>query len=162
MTTQCDSLFEDNCRMKSKLSKTIHRFHEKILNLFISEKCSFIESMSAELDFLRFEIKSKLPQVANLFLLKQCKFRFDLMMVQKSSCLKKFNVLKGNCLRSSNFHTKPNADWFCNLTDKPVPDDVCWLLSLGKKFSTPLNDSEVPFFQFNCCRRVFVAIKFRD
>lgn len=27
-----------------------------------------------------------------------------------------------------------------------IPGDVCWLLSLGKKFALPLNDDEFPVF----------------
>lgn len=146
MTSQCDTLFESNLSLKGKLSRTINKFHEKLLNLCISEKCSVIDCLDADLEFLKVNIKGKMPQVADLFLSRQSVFKTNLKNDHRARCLSKFNRLRESYLKKLNFTTKPNDDWFCNLTEKTIPDDVCWLLSLGKKFSLPLNDDEIPVF----------------
>lgn len=46
-----------------------------------------------------------------------------------------------------NFSTTINHNWFVNLTDTDIPQDVSWLLSLGPKFAVPIKQNKFPLLK---------------
>lgn len=46
------------------------------------------------------------------------------------------------------YPTIVDPKWFINLTNVDIPNDICWLLSLGPKFSLPIQQKEFPIFKF--------------
>lgn len=47
-----------------------------------------------------------------------------------------------------NFNTTVNPDWFTNLNNVEIPNEVSWLFSLGAKFSLPIEQKDFPIFNF--------------
>lgn len=146
-TANCDGLFMNNNLLKSRLNQILNKFHFKLLNLLISEKCFNINKNSKTLKYLENKIISNIPEVANNFLALQSNYKSSYFKYLKLSSIKKFNNLKSKYFEKHNFNTKPNGDWIINLTDIKIPSEVSWMLSLGKKFAIPLNNNEFPLFK---------------
>ncbi|XP_075151018.1 uncharacterized protein LOC142225127 [Haematobia irritans] len=63
----------------------------------------------------------------------------------KTTHIKKLDVLKQQHKKQLNIRT--HNDWFVNKTEKDIPREVQWILSLGPKHALPHNNKSFPLLQ---------------
>ncbi|XP_075151062.1 uncharacterized protein LOC142233289 [Haematobia irritans] len=63
----------------------------------------------------------------------------------KATHIKKLQVLKQQ--QNKQLNIKTNNDWFVNKTEKDIPREVQWILSLGPKHALPHTNTQFPLLQ---------------
>ncbi|XP_075157554.1 uncharacterized protein LOC142230815 [Haematobia irritans] len=131
-TTHTYNIFNTNNlppKFKRELEKHNYNFHTKVLNLIIQYK--------------HMQIHKNTIMISNA--------KDKLSKVMSTNDYNKF-IESENTLRiSHNYKIKKlgmnnKTSWFENLTNKTIPTNVKWLLSLGPKFSLPTTTTSFPLF----------------
>ncbi|XP_060525272.1 uncharacterized protein LOC132701408 [Cylas formicarius] len=121
--------------------KVTHKLH----NITIYDTCRAIKMLESRLswavDFLRCNIPFR---VLDEFLYTQ-NIKYDTLFNKiKKSNLRKLKSRKAN---SSDLYTTDNSNWFKNVSNIEIPDDVRGFLSLGPKFSLPVSPQHIDIFK---------------
>ena len=135
-------------KQRNKVDSIIANFQIKVLNVLITDKVNNIKFIETKLESLENQICSFNDGFINRFLSQQKQFKFNTIERHKATNIKKFNALKLSTFIKLNFNTTINPDWFMNLSSAEIPSEVCWLLSLGAKFSLPVEQKDFPIFNF--------------
>lgn len=114
----------------------------------ISEKDKNNKHLETELSSMKDYINSFNDRFINKFITKQKRFKSDTIKKLKEVNINKFNNLKRRTFQQLNFNTIVKSDWLMNLSSINVPNDISWLLSLGKKYSLPIEQKSFPMFNF--------------
>lgn len=128
-----------NCEgIREKLGKIEGIFHEKILNLEISQANVDIKVLKRELYHLKSGIKNFISATDfSSFMTNQAEREKYITVNTKQKHIEKLNTLKKKRFRELGLVL--NEHWFENKTEIEIPWEYRWLLSLGKKFALPVN-----------------------
>lgn len=119
----------------------------KVLNLLIADKDNYVKSLETNNKEMESKILQFNDQYVNRFIGLQKQFKLNQIRQYKKINIKKFNKLQQKTFDHFNFHTRVNNNWLINLTDIDIPEDVAWLLSLGAKFSLPIEQGSFPLLK---------------
>lgn len=148
MCRNINDVFLENNPNRRKLHRTVNNFQLKTLNLVISDKNDSIHHLESKLIKLQNKISEFSDPYIDQFITRQKSFKHTSIERLKTINVNKFNALKRRTFESLNFDTQLNQDWFVNLSNVAIPDEICWLLSLGHKFSLPIEQKDFPMFRF--------------
>lgn len=137
-------LLDSKSKCLTKLNKIIIHLHKKILNLLIHAICQTSRHTQNLLYTLQEEIIHTLPyDTSHQFLSKQKEFYTKKHAQITLTHSKKIDTMYNKQIQSLNLCTINKK--FINLTDVNVPQDIQWLLGLGKKFAIA-NYGKFPLF----------------
>lgn len=136
-TKQVTHLFKCTT-IKNKLEKIENNFHKKILNLEISQTNTNITLTKRKLFHLNAGIKNMISTADHTTFFNKQKDRTKQITKNiKEKQINKINTLKENQFRLHGLVF--NDNWFENKTEYNIPIECKWILSLGKKFSLPVD-----------------------
>ncbi len=130
----------------------------KLLNLLIAHKDNYVKSLELTLKELESHILQFNDRYINRFIGLQLQFKLNQIRQYKNINIKKFDKLHKTTFHNYNFHTTVNNNWLVNLTDIEIPNDVAWLLSLGAKFSLPIEQGNFPLLKIIAVQGLFWRI----
>lgn len=147
-------------RINNDIKKMCNRMNCRVLNILIRDKfvrCGKYQKLVTSL-------KTRITSVISTDL-AECFFTSQERGVKKSTMLldrvhkKKIDQLKQDIFKKMNIDLRMENDWFVNLSETIIPEEVKWLLSLGKKFAIPHDSKDVPLFRIiadveNCITKV--------
>lgn len=137
-TRNTRQLFTSN-EISRELNKVEQKFHIKILNLEIKETNINIRNIKKERRSAELKIKSRINDNEYENFLERQKIRYNnIILADKMTHATKITNLKRKQLET--FNLKFNSSWFVNKTNIEFSDENKWLLSLGSKFSLPVNN----------------------
>ncbi|XP_067634483.1 lamin-like protein [Eurosta solidaginis] len=123
-------------KLKQRLQKTKLEFLRKILKMEITQTNLDIKTTKDCIHYTEKELKYKLSETEfNTFKSKQHFISQNIGKETEETHASKIHTLKEQQLRNLGIRT--NNDWFVNNTKISFPEEVKWLLSLGKKFTLP-------------------------
>lgn len=155
---KCLNVFHQKNSLRCKLKNVLNNFHMKILNLIITDKCRTIKYLKSKLSTLEEQIK--IDYRSTNFIDRQRVFKKNTIDKFKAINFKKFNELKCRALQENGFDKVVHKAWFENMSKVHIPADICWLLSLGQKFSLPVSKKEFPLFKLIAdIENVLVCVK---
>lgn len=136
-TIKVIQLFECSL-IKRTLEKTEHNFHKKILNLEISQANATIKSIRRKLFHIKHRMKTTIDDDDYTSFINKQEHRIkEITKNIRHTHQKKINTLKE--IQFKKYGLIYNVDWFENKTNVEFPMESQWILSLGKKFSLPIN-----------------------
>jgi len=125
----------------AKFQNLINRVKTTLLNIEIEDCCIHIHFLKKHSEKLITELKSLIPShLLNDIIVKQSKNNDNFEMKIREKHSKKFDrqIEKLNLTENKNNHeNQKRRDWFKNLTEYQIPDNVIDIVSLGPKFSPP-------------------------
>lgn len=138
LTTQVTQLFTCTT-IKGKLGKIENNFHKKILNLEISQTNLNIKLIKRKIYLLSAGIEEMIEEEDYTKFINEQKQRAKHIIKNiKETQTAKLNTLKENKFKLHGLVF--NNEWFENKTEVNIPLECKWMLSLGKKFSLPINE----------------------
>lgn len=136
----------------NKCQKILRNFQKKILNMEINYTHWKSQLTKTSIDCNKLYIQNHVPpDTFDKFVQAQYNF-----YVKNKNAVKKKQIAKLNkILRSQKVHQYTSSfslheiekKWCVNLTNKPLPNNVCLVLSLGDKFNLPYSNDNLPIKQ---------------
>ncbi|XP_075157558.1 uncharacterized protein LOC142230818 [Haematobia irritans] len=139
-----------NKNIPPNIERTLHRytynFHMKILKLLIEYKHKQIHENRQNFQTAQTQLTQLLSQQdLSLYLESENTLYNSVTHKNKTTHTKKLDVLKQQHKKQLNIRT--HNDWFVNKTEKDIPREVQWILSLGPKHALPHNNKSFPLLQ---------------
>lgn len=135
-------------KMKQKTESLCSDMFSKLLNIVIREKCIRCTKYKGLLTKLRQEIEILIHvNISEYFFTSQREVYRRLSESLDRTHERKIAKLKLDMFKEMGVSFNPDEDWFVNCSDKEFPDEVRWLLSLGKKFALPHNKKDFPLLK---------------
>ncbi|XP_058445859.1 uncharacterized protein LOC131427008 [Malaya genurostris] len=142
-------LLEERSPYTHKLQRTTERFKKSILNIEIKQTFFKIKCLHRELD----QLQQQLTQATNSTLATQFIATQNQSVVHRTKTLQRTTGRKLKKLIKEKTATPDsptptlNPKAILNATNVTIPEDTITLLSLGKKFSMPItNTNTIPFY----------------
>ncbi len=137
-------LFRQNSPLTKEIDKITNRFKKDILNLEIKDTIMDIKLISNRLNNNKSRLESIIdPGDFVSFMSSQNIYYQRTFSNIKRKQREKFESLDNN----DYYSRKGNSEWFTNLTDIHIPEDIADLLSLGPKFAIPYSHINLPLDQ---------------
>lgn len=128
---------EFECKyLTDQFQKNTLTYKRKLLNLLITQTHKNLDVLNSSMNELSNNIKSNIPQEQYTPF-----FSFELQKQENNfNKIKQKNIKKLEKLTQKSAHKNANVcpNWLENMTDIEIPNDVADILSLGPKFSMPL------------------------
>lgn len=122
------------------------KFHQKLLNLQISDFHKKIKLIAYTLRQLDLRIKDNLTaDEYKQFMINQIQVYKNIFTKKQVETANKIDKLKKTFW--TKFNIKFHEKWFVNISDIEFPLEIKWLLSMGKKFAMPIREKDFPLFQ---------------
>lgn len=117
--------------------------HNKILNLTLREKHQLLIKAEHEIEVVINNLSQHFTgEEMREFLEYEARLGTSFNEKVKEVHKRKFNCLID--LQERKLGIKLNSKWFVNKTDKEIPKEVQWILSLGKKHALPVKREQLP------------------
>ncbi|XP_073827824.1 uncharacterized protein, partial [Musca autumnalis] len=132
----------------NKLTTHIENFQQKILNIIIEHKHNLLKENAKKCELTNNNLEKKILTEDELCTLRRAENTAleTLKHKQKQIHIQKFEKLMEKQRRELNIQI--NDNWFVNKTNKNIPDNIKWLLSLGPKFALPTTKDNFPLFKY--------------
>lgn len=144
-----------------KLALCSERFQKALLNIEIEDANINIMYLNEKQNRLEKLINDTLPSdITDVFYASNHIIGNERHIIEKNRLVRKFHKLEDNenITNENEFLTKPtknefltkptNKNWMVNLTDKPIPENVKRILSLGKFCPPIINNKKIPVLEF--------------
>lgn len=135
-------------RMNKKIRSLCNNVNNRILNILIRDKCVSCTSYKKILAELRRSINSSIEKNLSEYFFTSQDNKFSVNLERSREIqMGKFDKLKKEMLTKMGIKLEVHNEWFVNLSDVEFPDEVKWLLALGKKFAITHNSNDFPLFK---------------
>lgn len=125
--------------LTEEFTMSLHKFKRTILNLTISDTCKNLSYLDKQSHNLRNKILRYIPPaIFSNFVDLENRRRQKLFNRIKQKNIKKINTLNNRHHTRQNNNLLPNNNYIENLSNTPIPNFATQILSLGPKFSLPL------------------------
>lgn len=144
------NIFKINGKIPTYLSKVlekhIYNFHIIILNMCIQQKHRQTNDSKKQIEKTTTQMSKLLEEQDFKLLMESERVFYDNNNNNyKNAHIKKLQTLKDEHNKENK--TIKNENWFINTTDKTIPTNVEWLLSLGPKHALPTTTTTFPLFK---------------
>lgn len=131
-------------KVNRKFSNFRKRSQLMILNLEIRDINYNLKYLRTKIRTIEERICSSLPEELTLDFFDCNNYKFNKYNHEiKNKLIKKFNdLLRERNIEYNSFFNIDKSKWLVNVSKKQIPDTVISILSLGDKFSLPINQSE--------------------
>ncbi|XP_017478561.1 PREDICTED: uncharacterized protein LOC108368252 [Rhagoletis zephyria] len=128
--------------IKQQIEKAKRLFLKKLLNIEITQTNINIKSTRDQMGYTERQLKRNLSEIdLNSFFSDQTLLSQRVAKEQETIQAQKLERLKYKQLQ--NLGICVNSDWFINKTNIHFPEEVKWLLSLGRKFTIPTTSTSL-------------------
>ncbi|XP_059221427.1 uncharacterized protein LOC131996025 [Stomoxys calcitrans] len=132
--------------IEKTLHRYIHNFHTKVLKLLIQYKHKQIHSFKEKVENTKTKLGELLTQDDFLqYLDSELTLYKGNVSKSKTTHIKKLQALTQRQDKALNI--RRNDVWFVNKTEREIPTNVQWILSLGPKHALPHTNKNFPLLQ---------------
>lgn len=124
--------------LQKDLERTIENFLTKIINIQIRETHLIIKETRTNIHFTEIKIKETLSK-KEFIDFKERQLKTYKKMAENINTAQTLKLEKLKQKKFENIKISYNEDWFVNTTTIEFPEETKWLVSLGEKFSLPIN-----------------------